>query len=164
MKDFVFSLVEVLPNWLQVLLVAAVPIVEFRGAVPFALGVHNFSVLETVLLVTLGNMLPFLPLYFGLVHVRKVIERRFPKLLAPLDAFIARADRKLRDHFERYGALALLVFVAIPLPLTGVWTATVGAVSLKIPAKHSLIALAGGVILGSLIVALLSLGVLSFFK
>ncbi|MBP9827645.1 small multi-drug export protein [Patescibacteria group bacterium] len=164
MKEVVFTFVEALPAWFQVLLVAAVPIVEFRGAIPFALEVHGFSVLEAIILTTIGNMLPFIPLYFGLASLRRLLAKYMPRLVAPLDAFIKRADHKLRDHFERYGALALLLFVAIPLPLTGVWTATVGAVSLKIPVKHAGLALTGGVIIGSIIVALITKGALAIIN
>ncbi len=42
-----------------------------------------------------------------------------------VDSFVERTMRNNRDKVEKYGALGLLMLVAIPLPGTGVWTGSI---------------------------------------
>jgi len=42
-----------------------------------------------------------------------------------VDSFVERTMKNNRDKVEKYGALGLLMLVAIPLPGTGVWTGSI---------------------------------------
>jgi uncharacterized membrane protein len=60
---------------------------------------------------------------------------------------------------EELGYIALMIFVAIPLPGTGAWTGTLIAWTLGLNRLKSFIAIAVGVLIAGLLVLLLSLGV-----
>jgi uncharacterized membrane protein len=68
-----------------------------------------------------------------------------------------RAEKKGNRNVEKYKDLALAIFVAIPLPLTGAWTATVIALVLKYNFKNAFISIFAGVIAAGIIVTILTI-------
>ena len=64
---------------------------------------------------------------------------------------------------ERYEALGLVLFVAIPLPVTGAWTGTVAAFIFGVRFRYALPAVVGGILIAGVVVTLASLGVISVF-
>jgi uncharacterized membrane protein len=99
----------------------------------------------------------FFPVYFGLDWIRRVLERYLPVLLRPIDAFTLRAEAKLKDKYARYGMWALFIFLAIPFPLTGIWTATFAAIALRIPFRQTAIGILTGMLCGATVVLLVTL-------
>ncbi|PIZ52675.1 hypothetical protein COY25_04705 [Candidatus Uhrbacteria bacterium CG_4_10_14_0_2_um_filter_41_7] len=75
-----------------------------------------------------------------------------------IDNAVSRAHNKVEKKYARYGALALFLFTAIPLPLTGLWTATLSAIALKVPVKYAFIGIASGVVVAGVIMTIGSLG------
>jgi uncharacterized membrane protein len=71
------------------------------------------------------------------------------------DRFVEKARVKVHASVEKYGYWGLLVFVAIPLPVTGAWTGALGAWVLGMEKRKSMLAIAGGVIVAGLIVTAL---------
>ncbi len=136
------------------------PISELRGAIPYGLACGlPFSRVVAVALA--GNLLPVVPLFFFLQHILNWLGRlpggrRFTGWL------VARTLEKSR-MIEIYKTLGLLVFVGIPLPMTGAWTGTMAAVLLGMKFRDYLVGTVGGVLLAALIVSLVSLGVISLF-
>jgi uncharacterized membrane protein len=144
-------------NELQIILMAALPITELQLAVPYAMTHFGTSAVEAFLLAALGNGLVFFPVYFGLEKVRALVEKYAKWCLKPIDAFVQRAERKLGADYKKYGAFALFLFIWIPFPFTGVWTATAGAVVLKIPFKQAALGVIGGMLSSGIIVTLITL-------
>lgn len=144
------------PTPLATAALAASPVTELRLAIPIAIHVWSLAPFDALLYAFLGNLLPIIPLYFGLMKLRQVCEKRLPRLVRPIDAMLGRGERRLKDQYARYGAFALFLFTAIPLPLTGVWSATIAAVALKIPFKQAAIGIVLGVVVAGLIVTALS--------
>ncbi len=70
----------------------------------------------------------------------------------------ARAERKSHALIEKYGWLGLALFMAIPLPGTGVWTAALVAYLLNLSWKCFALACALGVLLAGVLVTVASLG------
>jgi uncharacterized membrane protein len=70
--------------------------------------------------------------------------------------------KKHSQRFEKSKALALMIFVAIPFPVTGAWTGSVCAFLFEIPFKKAFPAVFAGVIIAGIIVTLLSLGIINF--
>ena len=62
------------------------------------------------------------------------------------------ARLKIHPEVEKYGILGILIFVAIPLPLTGAWTGTLGAWILGLDRKKTILAVVGGVVVAGVIV------------
>lgn len=148
-----------IPGWLQVIFLSIAPITEYQLAIPVALTTYHFSWYEAYGLAFAGSCIIFFPLYFGFEFVREHVARMFPVFVKPFDMAIARADRKLRGDFEKYGAFALFLALVIPFPLTGVWTATLAAVALKIPIRSAAIGILLGVLCGEALVTLAALGI-----
>ena len=73
-----------------------------------------------------------------------------------IDAQIERAKGRVETKYARYGALALFLFTALPLPMTGLYTATLAAVALKIPFRYAWRGIVAGVVVAGIIVTALS--------
>ena len=73
-------------------------------------------------------------------------------------------DKKVEKHkgqIEKYGYWGLVLFVGIPLPGTGAWTGCLIASVLEMDKKKSFLAALLGVFIASIIMMLLSFGLLS---
>ena len=150
-----------LPPELTVLLIATLPIFELRGAIPVGLTVFNMSIPKAYLLGVAGNLVPvpFLLVLLGktssyLSRKHRVFERFFTWLFQ-------RTRRKVEDKYEKYGALALVPFVAIPLPVTGAWTGCAAAWVFGIKFKHAFPAILLGILISGTIVTTLTAGAVS---
>ncbi len=144
------------PNQLITLFIAMLPIVELRASIPIAILTLHLSWPEAVLFSIIGNMIPipFILLLLGPVS-------RFLSRWSMFDRFFrwlfARTLRKSRA-VERYEAIGLILFVAIPLPVTGAWTGSVAAYLFGLPMRRSLICIFLGVCISATAVTLLTLG------
>ena len=111
---------------LFIFLVAASPVVELRGAIPLALLVYELPFWQAIFLSITGNMVPVLLLPF-LGVITSVLSQRFSLLERYFTWLFLRTRRKHKGKFETLQDFALVAFVAIPLPFTGVWTAMIAA-------------------------------------
>lgn len=144
---------EVITRELMVLLVAAMPLAELRGAIPLgvSLGMHP---LHATLLGVLGSLIPVPFLLFFLKPV--VLFFRDLKPFKNLVNRILRRTIKKSDKIKRYSALGLVLFVAIPLPTTGVWSGCLAATIFNIPIKIAFPAIALGTVVAGGIMFTLS--------
>jgi uncharacterized membrane protein len=136
-------------NYLKVFLLSALPIVEIRGGLP--LGMYlGLSRWEALFVSVLGNIAIIFPLLWVLRRIEKILAmNKYASML--YDRMVRRAEGK-RESFRRFGKYALFLFVAIPLPTTGAWTACVAARLFKIPDRDSFIIITLGVITSGMIV------------
>ncbi len=140
---------------LLTILIAALPVVELRGALPFAI-VNGLSVFKGYVLSIVGNMLPVIPLFFAFdFFFRKL---KYSKLVGKyLEWWFTQIEKKAKI-VSVYGWLALIVFVAIPLPTTGVWTGTLVGRLLNFTIFKVFLAMLCGVLVSGIIVSVFSLG------
>lgn len=146
-----------LPDWVTILLIAALPVVELRGAIPVGYW-FGLKPLHVYGLAVLGNMLPipFVIAYVGKISSWLVQRSGLAKKF--FDWLFART-RSRADLLVRYRTLGLTLFVAVPLPLTGAWSGAIGAHLLGLPFWESIAAnLAGVMIAGAIVTALCELG------
>ena len=73
----------------------------------------------------------------------------------------ARTRRRISERYDHYGYIALVILVAVPLPITGAWTGTVAAYLLGIPFWRAFGLISTGVIIAGIIVTLASLEIIS---
>ncbi|MFH1631859.1 MAG: small multi-drug export protein [bacterium] len=156
MIDTVVQFLSQFPTWLATIILAALPITELRLAIPVAAHVWLIDPFNAFGLSIIGNFLPFFPLYYGLNGLRRLTAKYAPWLTRVIDSSVARAEGRVKEKYARYGALALFLFTALPLPFTGLWTATLAAVALKIPVRHALVGEVLGIITAGIIVSILS--------
>jgi len=135
-------------SYLKVLFISMLPISELRGAIP--IGLHaGLPVLLVYFLAVLGNLVP-------VIFILLLAKYFCPKWLC------CHVKNKHNHKFIKWGDLALISFVAIPLPFTGAWTGALAGVVFNIPFWRALGLIAIGVIIAGIVVSLLSLGVLNF--
>jgi len=143
-----------LPKEITVIIVGMLPIFELRGALP--LGFYlELPLAKNFTLSVLGNMLPVIPLMFFLNPVSERL-RRIPLWKRFFDWLFERTKKKA-DVIQKYEALGLAIFVAIPLPMTGAWSGAIAASLFKIRFRYAFPAIFLGVIGAAVIVTILCL-------
>lgn len=146
---------------IKTILLAIAPINELRGTIPIALAFFHFSPLKALLLAYIGNMIPVFLLLLFWKRLAWVLARRF-KLFNRFSFWLFERTRKrIYNKYRIYGDIALVCFVAIPLPITGAWTGTVAAFLLGVPYWKAVGLIFLGVIISGIIVTLASLGISS---
>lgn len=134
------------------ILLALLPVSELRGAIPWAVA-HGMPLWQAALLAAACNVL-IAPLAWVFLETGHRVLRPVGPYARLFDRFVARARAKIHAQVQRWGAVGILLFVAMPLPATGVWTATLGAWVLGLDRGKTLLAIVGGVIVSALLVSL----------
>lgn len=132
------------PPEVATVLLAMLPVTELGLALPVAVEAWHLSPSSAFVYACIGTAIPFFPLYFGFGRLRLFLARRAPRLVAPVDTFVTHVERKYKKHFATIGALGLFLYVALPLPFTGVWSATILAVAFKVPFRSAALGILGG--------------------
>lgn len=155
---------EEIATWLQerglspqlvVFLISMIPIVELRGAVPVGNNLFGLPLWQTVLLSITGNIVPILVV---LLLLERAVEwlGHVPVFRRFFD-WLFRRTRSRSGVIERFEFWGLVIFVGIPLPMTGAWTGSVAAVLLGMPYFRALLGIFLGVVMAAVIVTTLSL-------
>lgn len=146
-------------KYLLVFFISMVPLIELRGAIPYAV-LFDLPLVPSYVIAVIGNMMPVPIIFF---FARKVLLWGMDKPV--IGGFFTWCVRKGEHGGEKLKAAAgrglywaLLLFVGIPLPGTGAWTGTLAASFLNMDFKKSVLAVMGGVILAGLIMGAGSLG------
>ena len=154
-------------HYLLVLLISMVPLIEIRGAIPYAMTAINSGVdlnfTLCCIVAIIGNMIPVPIIFF---FARKVLEwGKDKKIIGGFFTFCLEKGHKggvkLQEKAGKGLYFALFLFVGIPLPGTGAWTGTLAASILDMDFKKSVLSIIGGVLLAGVIVGLICSGVLS---
>ena len=147
-------------KYLIVFLISMVPLIELRGAIPYAVG-FGLPIVPSIIVAVIGNMLP-VPFIF--LFARRILE--WGKDKRYIGRFFTWCLEKGEKGGEKLKAkagsglyIALLLFVGIPLPGTGAWTGTLAASILDMDFKKSVLFVLLGVLLAGAIMLLASLGV-----
>ncbi|OEF96380.1 ligand-binding protein SH3 [Desulfuribacillus alkaliarsenatis] len=156
MKEYIYIIVDflsTLPTELIVIIIAAMPVIELRGAIPVGVEL-GLPVFKAWYLSIIGNLLPILPILYFFQPISNIMLR-FKWYQSFYNWLYNRTMRK-SDRVQKYGAIGLIFFTAVPLPTTGAWTACLAAILFRIPIKMAFAAIAAGVIFAGVIVAILS--------
>jgi uncharacterized membrane protein len=147
---------------IQVVVMAMIPLAELRASIPFAIGFYSMEPLQAFILSIIGNMLPVIPLLLFLDPVSNWLRR-----YAILDRFFTwlfARTRRYNNRIDKYGSLGLIPFVAIPLPMTGAWTACAIAFVFGLRFRYAFTAILAGVIIAGIIVTLSVMGVVELVE
>ncbi len=149
-------------HYLFAFFIAMVPIIELRGAIPFAIG-WGIDPWVALALCTVGSMVPVPVIYF---FARKfLIWGRDKSYIGKICSFFLvkgeKAGQKLVKATGRGGLfIALMLFVGIPIPGTGAWTGTLGASFLNMGFKSTVASVSLGVLIAGIIMAVGSMGII----
>jgi len=144
------------PPELAVFFLSMLPIVELRAAIPVGLEVYGLPALQVWFIAVVGNLVPIAFLLLAIPHIhdwllkQKFIGRAWKKKLE-------KVEKKFSGKYAKYGAAALVLFVAIPLPMTGAWTGTLVAFLFNFPFRRSFPLIAVGVCVAGTIMTLVTL-------
>lgn len=133
-------------------ILAAVPIIELRGAIPIGIFVFGLQPLHAFIVSVLGNIAPVVPLLIFWHYLADRMAARFRVVHRCRQWWFGRVESRHAKNFELLKDLALVFFVAVPLPFTGVWSGTVAAYVFKIPFWRSVVSITLGVMIAGLIV------------
>lgn len=153
------ELLENIPDWLHILIVSFVPVLELRGSIPYAILVLDCSYLYTLFFAIIGSFLPcpIIVLFFQKMMNYLASKPRFAKFYDFMQKFAVNKSEKLQTA----SFWGLLFFVAVPLPGTGVWSGSLAASILEMdPKKATIACLAGTSIAGVIITVLVHTGML----
>lgn len=141
-----------------VFIISMFPILELRGGLIAASLLHMDPIISYIICI-MGNILP---IPFILWFITKILKwmrnsKRFNKVALWLDKKV----EKHKSQIEKFGYFGLVLFVGIPLPGTGAWTGCLIASVLEMDKKKSFLAALLGVFIASIIMMILSFGILS---
>ena len=147
-------------KYFWVLFISMLPLVEIRGALPYAVGM-NLPLVPSIIVAVIGNMIP-VPFIF--LFARKVLEwGKDKKIIGRFFTWCLqkgeKGGRKLEEKAGKGLYWALFLFVGIPVPGTGAWTGMLAASILNMDFRKSTLAALGGVLLAVAIMLAASLGV-----
>ena len=161
MTDFISNLIG--NNYVATSIMSMIPLIELKGGIMFA---RNFlSFLPALGLAYLGSTIIFVPVFFLLRPLLNLLKktRIFNSLALKLESFFSKRaqNSKVKNPNSKKSEkfikkLSVFIFVAIPLPVTGVWTGTAIAVFLGMNFKESILPIALGNLVAGMLISLLA--------
>ncbi|MBQ3530445.1 MAG: small multi-drug export protein [Oscillospiraceae bacterium] len=146
-------------DYIYLFLISMVPLVELRGAMIYA-AVAEMPFLPSLICCVIGNILP-VPFLIKFAKTVLVYLSKINKIGWIFQKIIDRGNKKAEKvrNAELFG---LFAFVAIPLPGTGAWTASLIATLMQLRVVKSTFAILLGVITCGIIMGILSFGIVDF--
>lgn len=158
MQIMLHQLLNFLSIEFTVMLTAALPIIELRGAIPVGISL-GLTPIHATFVAFIGSMIPVPFILFTIRPIFNYMKKTktFKKLIHKL------TDRSMNgsSKIQKYGAWGLLIFVAIPLPGTGVWSGSLAAALLDMRFKWAFPAIFVGNLIAGILIMMLSHGVVS---
>ncbi|MCT4612815.1 MAG: small multi-drug export protein [Clostridia bacterium] len=142
--EFKESVVAVLAGFtieIKILIISMMPILEQKASIPIGIasGMNAYLVYFYTLI---GAILPAPFIYYGVKFIFPYLKKI--KYIGRVIDLIEKKGRKQTGKILKYELLGLFLFVAIPLPGTGVWTGTLAASMLNLGFKKSMISISFG--------------------
>jgi len=159
----IIDFLKSIPKEWAVIIIASLPVAELRGSIPVALSL-GLSPAKAFLLSVIGNSLPIIPVLFFLEPISNALMR-FKPWNRFFTWFFARTIQN-GELIQKYEALGLLLFVAVPLPMTGAWSGCIAASLFRIKFRYAFPAIFLGVVIAGIIVLTVCLfgrGIWSFY-
>jgi|TARA_B100002003_G_C13803681_1_gene396581 uncharacterized membrane protein len=139
-----------------------IPISELRGGIPVGVA-SGLSIFAAFLIAIVANFFVIPIVFFFLDHLHELFLK--VKIYDNIfNHYIEKKRGKLEKHIgTKWEFVMLMLFVGIPLPITGAYTGTLLAWFFKVPRKKAYFALSLGIVIAGLIVSLVvGLGLRAF--
>lgn len=144
-------------GYLEIMLLAMLPLTELRGAIPIGIAM-DLNPIAVYVASVIGSTIVSIPLILTFRHILNFF--RNIDIFLPL---VKKVDSKIESGMKRLKSISILgiiLFVGIPLPTTGTWTAAAIASILKMRIKTSLLGVLIGNMMSGIIVSLISLHII----
>ncbi len=145
---------------LIVFIISLMPVLELRGGL-IAASLLKLNPINAYIVSIIGNLLPIPFILMFLSKILDWMEKSKIKLFKSVSIWLRKKADKNKPKIEKYGYLGLILFVGIPLPGTGAWTGSLVATALNLDKKKAFLCTIVGVLIASVIMMILSYGVLS---
>jgi uncharacterized membrane protein len=148
------------PDWLHVMLISAIPVIELRGSIPYGILYLQMPYWSAMIYGIIGSIIPAPFIVYLGEAVLTALERSRIRGISRFAVKFRESRLRKSDKIRKYSYWGVLLFVAIPLPGTGVWTGCLIAALLKLdPIKAICAAFAGTAIAGVIVTLLVQGGV-----
>lgn len=147
-----------LPSQIIIILIASLPIGELRTAIPIAHKIYNMPLYEAYFWSVIGNMIPIIFIIWFLRPLSLWLSKKYKLFDKFFEWLFHYTRRKHSKRFEVFEEIALVLFVAVPLPLTGAWSGALASFVFNIPPKKSLPLIFLGVLISGFIVTFITYG------
>ncbi|MZQ98228.1 MAG: ligand-binding protein SH3 [Acidaminobacter sp.] len=151
MKPVMNEIFDIISIELAVIITAMIPFVELRGAIPVGISL-GLTPVHATLISFIGSMIPVPFILFTIRPIFKKLKKT--KAFSQLISRLTHRSLSKSGQIQKYGAWGLLIFVAIPLPGTGIWSGSLAAALLDMRFKWAFPA----ILVGNMIAAGLILG------
>jgi len=138
------------PDILFTFLISLSPFGEARAGIPYG-ELNGLPILLVFVIGLAANLLIF-PLFYRAIEFSKKYFSKNEFYKKSVIYLSSRAKSRTKTMIKKYGVWGLMVFVMIPLPVTGAYTGTIAAYIFRISYKKSLIAISIGVTISSIMV------------
>lgn len=144
-------------GYLEIMLLAMLPLTELRGAIPIGIAM-DLNPIGVYIASVIGSTIVSIPLIFTFRHILNFFRNIdiFLPLVKKVDSKIESGTKRLKS----ISILGIILFVGIPFPTTGTWTAAAIASILKMRIKTSLLGVLIGNMMSGIIVSLISLHII----
>jgi len=151
MNDYIYSI-----------LLSIMPIAELRGGIPYALA-HDIDPVTAYLMCCAVNILafPLVYLFMGFFHD---LFSKMGWYINLFEKIVVRTRNKVGDNINKWGFWGLMIFVMIPLPVTGAYTGSFAAWVFGIEKRKGFLAVSLGVLIAGLIVSAIFLSGAELFS
>ena len=151
-----------LGKFIMTFLISMVPVVELRGGLPYGI-LQGLSLPVAACAAILGNMLPVPFILAFIERIFSFVRRSYPKLDSLIGKLEKRAEEKQKT-VDKYGAIGLVLLVAIPLPGTGAWTGSLVAALMRMKPQKAVPLISVGVLIAAVLMTVITkLGIFAFF-
>lgn len=148
------ELFKILPPQAATMLIAMLPIAELRVSIPIALSVYKLSIFSSLFWSVLGNIIPAIIIIRYINPISVWLRKKSRMMEKFFNWWFAKTKGKFQKSYLKYGGLALVIFVAIPLPMTGAWTGALAAFLFGIPTRRAIWLVLAGVVIAGIIVSI----------
>lgn len=163
MDAFIDSVNDLIGNpALTAMLVALVPLIELKGAILFARA-SGLGFLAALGASYLGSTIVAVPIFFLLRPILNLLKKVkwFNRFACKVEEYFRKKAEEVKNRKGKLSEsgikqLGVFIFIAIPLPMTGVWTGTAIAVFLGLKFKEIILPVLGGNLVAGLIISLLA--------
>lgn len=144
------------------ILLSLLPIAELRGGIPYAIA-NNINPFIAYFICVGANVLAF-PIVFFFLEFLHPLFLKIDLYKNLFDKFVIKTREKLNDKIKKYGFWGLMLFVMIPLPVTGAYTGSFAAWLFNIPKKKAFLSVVLGVVISGIIVTTIMLTGIEAFQ
>lgn len=164
MTEFISNMIG--NDLLATLIMSLVPLIELKGSIVFARGI-GYGFFKALGISYVGSTFAFIPVFFLLIPILNLIKKIKP-IKGIADKIEGYFENRASDTLKKQEGgrinkspkllkqIGVFIFVAIPLPMTGVWTGTAIAVFLGMKFKEAVLPIALGNLVAGVLISVLA--------